>query len=108
MFAQKKLRKGGEKILEGLQVRCAAEEIVQHFVLNVRHQLDEHVVGFGLVFDERIFLRVAAEINAFAQRVHRVEMLLPEPVDRVENDVALEALDRGRFFVTRFALRKRP
>ena len=46
-----KLRQRGEEILERLQVRRAAEKIVQHFVLNVRHQLDEHVVGFGLVFD---------------------------------------------------------
>ncbi len=77
---------------------------MQHFVLNVRHQLDEHVVGFGLVFDERIFLRVTAEVDALAQRIHRVEMLLPEPIDRVQNDVTLEALDRGRFFVARLAL----
>ena len=31
-------------------------------------------------------------------------MLLPETIDRVQNDVTLEALDRRRFFVTRFAL----
>jgi len=30
-------------------------------------------------------------------------MFLPEPVDRVENDVALETFDRGGFFMTRFA-----
>ena len=100
----KKLRQGREEILERLQVRRAAEEIVQHFVLNVRHQLDEHLVGFGLVFDERILLRVAAQINAFAQRIHRVEMLLPEAIDRVQNDVTLEAFDRRRLFVARLAL----
>ena len=48
-----------EEIFESLQVRRAAEKIVQHFILNVRHQLDKHVVGFGLVFDERILLRIA-------------------------------------------------
>ena len=44
------------KVLEGLQVRGAAEEIVQDLVLHVRHQLDEHVVGLVLVFDQRILL----------------------------------------------------
>src|ERR1043166_3404335 len=103
MFAEEKLREGGEKVFEGLQIRRAPEEIMQDFVLNVRHQLDEHVVGLGLVLDERILLGVAAEINTFPQRIHRVQMLLPKPVDRIPEDVAFEALDRGRFFMARFA-----
>src|SRR5207342_136436 len=98
------LRQGGEKVLEGLQIRGAAKEVVQNFVLNVRHQLDEHVVGLGLVLNQRILLRVAAEVNAFPQRIHRVQMLLPESIDRVQNDVSLETLDRRRLLVTRFAL----
>ena len=77
---------------------------MQHFVFNIRHQFDEHVVGFSLVLDQRIFLGVATEINTFPQRIHRIEMLLPEPIDRVQNNVALEAFDRSRFLVTRFAL----
>jgi hypothetical protein len=77
---------------------------VQHLVLNVCHQFDKHVVGFGLVLDQRIFLRVATEINTFSQRIHGVEMLLPEPVDGVQNNVALEAFDRSLFLMTRFAL----
>src|SRR5437588_1058067 len=60
LFLEKKLRQSGEEILEGLQVRSAAEEVVEDFVLNVRHQLDEHFVSLGLVFDERIFLGVTA------------------------------------------------
>ena len=104
LLPHEKLREGGEKRLEGLQVRGAAKEIVQHFILNVRHQIDKHLVGFRLVFDQRILLRVAAEVDAFAERVHRVKMLLPEAIDRVQDDVALEALNRGRFFVARLAL----
>ena len=38
LLPHEKLRQGGKKRLEGLQVRGAAEEVVQHFVLNVRHQ----------------------------------------------------------------------
>ena len=30
-------------------------------------------------------------------------MLLPEAIDRVQNNVTLQALDRGWFLVTRFA-----
>ena len=87
------------RVFERLQVRGAAEEIVEHFVFDVGHQLDEHVVSFGLVFDERIFLGVGAQVNAFAQRVHGIEMLLPKPVDRVENDVALEPFAALRLFL---------
>ena len=104
MFAHEKLRQGCQELLERLQVRSAAEEIVQHFVLNVRHQFDEHLVSLGLVLDERILLRVTAQIDALAQCVHGVEMLLPEAIDRVENDVALQAFNGGRLFVTRFPL----
>src|SRR5438067_12108459 len=35
MFFQQKLRKGGQEILECLQVRGAAEKIVQHFAFDV-------------------------------------------------------------------------
>ena len=104
MLAQEELRQSGEKVFEGLQIGGAAEEVVQHFVLNVRHQVDEHFVGFGLVLDQRIFLRIAAEVNAFAERVHRVEVFLPEAIDRVQDDVTLEALNRSRLFVARLAL----
>ena len=98
------MRQRGQEILERLQIRSAAEKIVQHLIFNVRHQLDEHVVGFGFVFNERILLRVTAQVNAFAQRIHRVKMLLPKPINRVQNNVAFETLDRGWFFVTRLAL----
>jgi hypothetical protein len=37
MLAHQELRQRRQEILEGLQVRSAAEQIVQHFVLNVRH-----------------------------------------------------------------------
>src|SRR5437016_5898735 len=50
VFFQQKLRKCRQEILECLQVRGAAEKIVQDYVLNVRHQLDEHVVSFRFVF----------------------------------------------------------
>src|SRR5205085_8293697 len=104
LFLEKKLRQSGEEILEGLEVRSAAEEIMEDFVLNVRHQLDEHFVSLRLVFDERIFLGVTAQINALAQRVHRVEMLLPEAVDRLLANVALASLLTGRVLIARFAI----
>ena len=37
MFAQEKLRQRREKILERLQIRGATKQIIQHFILNVRH-----------------------------------------------------------------------
>ncbi len=101
VLAHEELRQSGKEGLEGLQVRSAAEKVVQDFVLNIRHQLSEHVESFGLVFDERILLGVAAQVNAFAQRIHGIEMFLPETIDGIKNDVTLEALNCGRFFVAR-------
>ena len=48
---------------------------------------------------ERIFLPVSAQIHGLAQGVHGVEMLLPEAVDGVEDDVALQAHHRQRLLV---------
>src|SRR4051812_21508113 len=104
MFAQQKLRQGGEEVLEGLQVRCAAEEVVQDLVLNIGHEFDKHVVGLRLVFDQRILLRITPEIDTFPERIHRVKMLLPKPIDGVQNNVTLQAFDRACFLVTRFPL----
>ena len=78
-------------------------KIVQDFDFNVRHQLDEHLVGLGLVFDERILLREGSKIDALAQAVHRIQMLLPKAIDRVENDVSLEAA-QGFFVLMDFLL----
>src|SRR5256885_2747306 len=50
VLAEEELRQTSEEILEGLQVRRATEEVVQHFIFDVRHQLDKHVVRFRFVF----------------------------------------------------------
>jgi catechol 2,3-dioxygenase-like lactoylglutathione lyase family enzyme len=39
-------------------------------------------------------LRVAAEINALPQGVHGINVLLPQAIDRFQNDVTLQASDR--------------
>ena len=43
-----------------------------------------------LVLDERVLLRHRAQVDAFAQVVHRVEMLAPALVDDLEDHEALE------------------
>ena len=58
-----------QELLEGEEVRGAAEEVVQHLALNVPHQLGEHLVRFILVLDERILLPVSAQVHGLAQCV---------------------------------------
>src|SRR6266566_3070382 len=55
--------------------------------LEICHQPDEHLVGVLLVFDERILLSVAAQIDALAELVQIVEMILPFLVDDAQADV---------------------
>ena len=47
------------------------------------------VEGFLLVLDQRIFLAVAAQADAFLQVVHRQQVVFPLVVDDVEHDHAL-------------------
>ena len=74
------LREAGEEFFKGAQVAGAAEEVVEHFVFDVRHQRLKEFVGLGLVFLERIFLRERAEMHAVAEAVHVIKVILPEPV----------------------------
>ena len=62
--------------------------------LDVDHQLVKNLERFGLVFDERIALAVAAQADAVAQAVHFIEMLLPQAVNGAEHRVALDLLQR--------------
>src|SRR5207247_5675113 len=61
--------------------------------LEICHQPDEHLVGVLLVFDERILLSVAAQIDAFEELVQIVEMILTFLVDDAQADVC-QRLDR--------------
>src|SRR5262249_12959461 len=40
------------------------------------------------------------EINALAQRVHGVKVFLPKAIDRIQDDVTLQAFHGSRLFVT--------
>ena len=74
---------------EILKVRSGAEEIGQRFLLDGVHQGDEEVVGLVLILDEWILLALGAEADAFAERVHVVEVCLPLLVNGDENHAAL-------------------
>src|SRR6266849_4901143 len=64
--------------------------------LEIRHQPDEHLVSVLLVFDERILLSVAAQIDALAELVQIVEMILPFLVDDTEAHVCQRLLAESR------------
>src|SRR6266545_3639129 len=55
--------------------------------LQIVHEADEHLVGFLLVLDERVLLPPGAVVDAFAQLVEIVQMVLPLLVDHAEGDV---------------------
>ncbi len=84
-------REGGEQLLKRLEVGRGAEEVVQDLVLDALHQLHKHGVGLGLVLGERILLTVGTEVDGLAESIHGVEVLLPEAVDGVQDDILLES-----------------
>jgi len=99
MFAQQELRQRREKILECLQVRSAAEKIVSLRFLMFAINSTNMSYASVLYSMSGSFLGIAPEVNALAQRVHRIEMFLPEAVDRIEDDVALQAFHSRGLFV---------
>ena len=66
------------------------EEVADRFVVDARHHVFEENERFLLELDERIFLRVAAEADAFLQVIEREKVIFPLGVDDVENDAAFE------------------
>ena len=60
--------------------------------LQIVHEADEHLVGFLLVLDERVLLPPGAVVDAFAQLVKIVQMVLPLLVDHAEGDVGQRLL----------------
>ena len=95
IFLHKVTREGGEELLESLEIGRATEEVVHDLVLDALHELHEHGVGLGLVLGERILLAVGAEVDGLAKAVHGVEVLLPEAVDGIQNDILLETRAGG-------------
>ena len=95
-MVQRLLRGVAEKILKRHQARRAAENVVADLRLDVDHQFLENLERFGLVFDQRIALAVRAQADAVAQAVHLVKMLLPQLVNRAQDRVALDRLERFR------------
>lgn len=98
------LGQAGEEFLKGAQVGGAAEEVVEDLVPDVAHEGGEELVSFRLVFDERILLGELAEVHAIAEGVHVIEVFLPEAVDGIEEDVALESLEGFGVFRVGFQL----
>ncbi len=88
-----------KELLELLEVGGGAEEISEDFALDVVHEGDEQLVGLVLVFHERVLLALGAQVHAVPQGIHVVEVLLPETVDRDEDDVALKMVEEGRILV---------
>ena len=61
-----------------------------HFLVDPALHVLEHLVAFALVFDERVFLPVAAKPDAFLQVVQAVEMILPLRVDDLQHELPLD------------------
>ena len=70
--------------LRGHPAQGAEEEAAADLRLDVDHQGVEPLEGLGLVLDEPIPLAVGAEADGVAQRIHPVEVFLPEAVDGID------------------------
>ena len=81
------------------------EEEPHGFGIDAIHHLFEECERFLLELDQRIFLSVAAQADAFLQVVEREEVVFPLGVHDVEQDVALEPAQRLRAEETLLSLR---
>src|ERR1700735_100069 len=76
-------------ILTGL-LNDDVEEIADRFVVDARHHVFEQDERFFFELDDRVFLSVAAEADAFFQVIEREQGILPLRIDHIENDAALQ------------------
>lgn len=53
-----------------LRLRLELEQRVDHIAANVSHHVQEQLIAFALVFNQWVFLPIAAQPNRFAQGVH--------------------------------------
>ncbi len=65
------------------------EQVADGLVFDAIHHVLEQREGFLLVLDQRIFLAVSAQADAFLEVVHRQQVIFPLVVDDVEHDDAL-------------------
>src|SRR5439155_20632765 len=64
--------------------------------LEVLDQADEHLVGILLVLDERVLLAPGPVVDALAQLVEIVEVVLPLLIDHTEGDLRQRLLGEAR------------
>ncbi len=82
-----------EKLFKRGELLAAAEEVGEDFVVDVGDERREDVEGFLLELDERVFLAVGAEVDAFFQGIECIQVFLPEAVDGVEEDHFFDLLE---------------
>src|SRR6185437_1118906 len=75
-----------------LEPELDLEEALGEGAVDVVHQVDEHLVGFLLVLDQRIGLPPRAVVDRVAELVEVVEVVLPLLVEHVEHDEREEAV----------------
>jgi len=71
--------------------RPGREQILRGLFAHPLEQGVEHVEGFLLVLGQRVFLPVAAQADTLLERIHRVEVLLPQGVDDLEHQELAQA-----------------
>ena len=85
----------------GLPVPSASPGPAPHADLNVEEHADglildsvdhllEHFVAFALIGDERVLLPVAAKADALLQVIHIEEVVFPERIDGLEENIVFE------------------
>ena len=93
LAARSALRIGRGLHVVGMLLRLLnddVEEIANRLVVDAPHHVFEHDECFFFELDDRIFLRVAAEADAFFEVIEREQVIFPLGIDDVENDAALE------------------
>ena len=72
------------------------EQGINHIPAHVGHHVQEEFITFALIFHQRILLAIAAQAHRFPQRVHLLQVLAPEGVNLLKDEIAFRVAHQAR------------
>src|SRR5258706_6268085 len=105
LLVQALLLRGPARLLDGAHLpdplrRRQFDHHAKHLLDGARADAPEHLAeqleALGLIHALRVLARVALQPDAFLQVVHREQVVLPELVERLEQDAARHPFEGGR------------
>ena len=86
----------GGRLLAFVSDRLHMKQSIERIGFDAFHHAGEEVKPFTFIFDQRIFLSVAAETDAVAKMVHPQQVILPMMIDYLEHERLLKKAQKVR------------